>query len=223
MSARILQRSLRSVGLCARRPSVARPAVRAFTSAVGSKIVKVLDAEIGHEKEQYEQAKEITKFLKDGPYKLEESEGDVNMSLVRELDGKIVRIEWQLSSPFEAGMDGEEEQGKTSDSTEFSVTVESKKTGAGLTAFCTTEDGEDHRFVIGSVRVYSKEQKDLASAYNGPDFEDLDDKLQEAVDEYLAEIGLNDEVCNFIDASALDKEQREYMGWLAGMRKFVAE
>merc|ERR1712012_792252 len=94
----------------------------------------------------YEQAKEITKFLKDGPYKLEESEGDVNMSLVRELDGKIVRIEWQLSSPFEAGMDGEEEQGKTSDFTEFSVTVESKKTGAGLTAFCTTEDGEDHRF-----------------------------------------------------------------------------
>merc|ERR1712107_787183 len=137
------------------------------------KIAKVLDAEIGHEKEQYEQAKEITKFLKDGPYKLEESEGDVNMSLVRELDGKIVRIEWQLSSPFEAGMDGEEEQGKTSDFTEFSFTVESKKTGAGLTAFCTTEDGEDHRFVIGSVRVFSKEQKDLASAYNGPDFEDF--------------------------------------------------
>jgi len=76
MSARILQRSLRSSGLCARRPAVARPAVRAFTSAVGSKIAKVLDAEIGHEKEQYEQPKEITKFLKDGPYKLEESEGD---------------------------------------------------------------------------------------------------------------------------------------------------
>ena len=88
-------------------------ALRRFaTPSAGTNTVKVLDAEIGHEKEQYEQAKEITKFLKDGPYKLEESEGDVNMSLVRELDGKIVRIEWQLSSPFEAGMDGEEEQGE---------------------------------------------------------------------------------------------------------------
>merc|ERR1712064_41408 len=57
-------------------------------------------------------------------------------------------------------------------------------------------------------------RQNSVSAYNGPDFEDLDENLQEALDEYLAEMGMSDDVCDFVDASALDKEQREYMGWL---------
>lgn len=82
---------------------------------------------------------------------------------------------------------------------------------------------EDHRYVIGNVKAYSSAaEKDSASGYNGPEFEDVDEKLQEAFDEYLAEVGMNNEVCDFIDAVALDKEQREYLRWLKTVKSLLS-
>merc|ERR1712066_952232 len=94
--------------------------------------------------------------------------------------------------------------------------------GAGVSFFCSTTAGEDHRYVIGNLKSFANvEEKDSISGYNGPEFEDLDDKLQESCDEYLAEVGMNNEVCDFIDASALDKEQREYLRWLKQTKAFL--
>merc|ERR1711972_823734 len=125
-----------------------------------------------------------------------------------------------MGIPFDPDMDAEGEEAPQ-EATEFSVQVENKS-GAGMTFFCSTQPGEDHRYVIGNVRSYANaEQKDSVTAYNGPDFEDLDDKLQEALDEYLAELGMGGEVCDFVDAMAVDKEQREYVNWLSATKKFL--
>jgi len=135
------------------------------------------------------------------------------VDVTREVDGKTVRIEFQLTSPFAADQfeDGED---AGAEATELSITVEDKS-GAGITFFCSTQTGEDHRYVIGNVKSYaSAEERDSVTAYNGPEFEDLDDKLQEAFDEYLGELGMNSEICDFVDAMASDKEQREYVRWL---------
>merc|ERR1711933_78287 len=105
---------------------------------------------------------------------------------------------------------GGEEGAEEHEATELSVTVENKSTGAGLMFYCSTQTGEEHRYVIGNVKSYaSAEERDNMGSYNGPDFEDLDDKLQEALDEYLAEVGMCSEVCDFVDQMAVDKEQRE--------------
>merc|ERR1712129_166073 len=113
-----------------------------------------------------------------------------------------------------------EEQGE--EATEFCVTVEGKTSGAGVTFYCSTQTGEDHRYVIGNVKAFSStEERDSASSYSGPDFEDVDDKLQEGFDEYLAEVGMNNDVCDFIDATAQDKEQREYIRWLKTIKQFL--
>merc|ERR1712194_855752 len=69
-------------------------------SAAAGKDTKTLDAEIKHEDEQYEQAKEIKAFLKKSDFKLVETDGDVNLALERAMGEKTVKIEWQLSSPF---------------------------------------------------------------------------------------------------------------------------
>uniref|UniRef100_A0A7S4T469 Mitochondrial glycoprotein domain-containing protein n=1 Tax=Alexandrium monilatum TaxID=311494 RepID=A0A7S4T469_9DINO len=193
------------------------------SSAAGSKVVKTLTSEIKHEEEQYEQAKEIRKFLKNSEFKLVESEGDVNVMLEREVGDKVVRIEWQLTSPFDPDADAEgEEGGYDQEATDFCVTVESKTNGTGLSFYCSTQTGEDHRYVIGNVKSFSStEERESVGAYNGPEFEDIDDKLQEALDEYLAEVGMNNEVCDFIDAVALDKEQREYIRWLKTAKAFL--
>lgn len=183
-----------------------------------------MGSELNHEQEQYEQSKEIKEFLKKSPFKLIDGEGDVNMVLEREVGDKTVRIEWQLTSPFQPDVEEGEGEDPGMESTEMSVTVENKSTGAGITFFCTTQTGEDHRYIIGNVKSFtSAEEKDSISSYHGPEFEDLDDKLQESFDEYLAEIGINSELCDFVDAMAVDKEQREYVRWLQTTKKFLQE
>ncbi|CAE8657421.1 unnamed protein product [Polarella glacialis] len=195
---------------------------RAF-SAAGSKVGKVLGSELQHEQEQYEQAKEIKSFLSsNSDFKLVDKEGDVNMALEKQVGEKTVRIEFQLTSPFDpqGEMEGQEEEAME-ETTEFSVSVE-EKSGAGVTFYCSTQAGEDHRYVIGNLRTYtSAEEKESTTAYNGPEFEDLDDKVQEAFDEYLAEMGVSGEICDFVDAMASDKEQREYVRWLSLTKKFL--
>merc|ERR1712048_461186 len=111
--------------------------------------------------------------------------------------------------------------GEVEESTALWVTVESKSSGKGLTFNCSTQPGEDHRYVIGNVKAFANaEEKESITSYNGPEFEDLDDKLQEAFDEYLAELGVSTEVCDFVDAMAVDKEQREYVRWLKNCKTF---
>merc|ERR1719291_25823 len=103
-------------------PALYGNAARAFSGAAG-KVIKVLQAEIKHEEEQYEQAKEIKAFLKKSEFKLVETDGDVNVTLEREVGDRVVRIEWQLTSPFDpsADVEGGEEQPEQ-EATNFSVT-----------------------------------------------------------------------------------------------------
>merc|ERR1719503_406017 len=108
------------------------------------------------------------------------------------------------------------------EATELSITVEDRATNAGVIFYCSTQTGEDHRYVIGNVKSFaSAEEKDSLTSYTGPEFEDLDDKLQESLDEYLAELGMSSAICDFVDAMALDKEQREYVNWLKTAKKFL--
>jgi len=198
---------------------------KGFATASSTKIAKVLAGEIKHEQGQHEEPKEIKKFKASTDFKFVETGGDVNMALEKEVGDRRIRIEWQLTNPFdpvadEAGEDGEPEQ----EATDLCITAESKSSGAGLSFYCSTQTGEDHRYVIGNVKAFANaEEKDSVSSYNGPEFEDLDDKVQEAFDEYLAELGMSSEVCDFIDAMALDKEQREYVRWLQTTEKFCSE
>lgn len=194
---------------------------RGFASAAASKVAKTLQAEIKHESEQYEQPKEIKSFLKETDFKFIDEDGDVNMALERTVAEKVTRIEWQLSSPYSPEGDEEGEAGYE-EGTDFVLTVENKDGSSGVSFYCSTQAGEDHRYIIGHVKSFaSAEEKESVSSYNGPDFEDVDDKLQEAFDEFLFEAGLTSSVCDFIDAMALDKEQREYIRWLNTANKFL--
>mmetsp|Transcript_67080 Transcript_67080/g.160789 ORF Transcript_67080/g.160789 Transcript_67080/m.160789 type:complete len:227 (+) Transcript_67080:115-795(+) len=202
------------------RQSVASPLRHSQASfSAAAKVSKVLSAEIKGEEEQYEKPKEVTQFLKSSAYQLVEKEGDVNIMLTKEVDGKEVRIEFQLMSPTYME---EEEGGDSNDATEFTVIVEEKAAKKGMTFYCSTLSGEDHRFTIGQVATHaSAEEAESDTRYQGPDFEDLDEQLQESLDEYLAELGVSNDLCDFIDQMALDKEQREYIRWLKSVKSFI--
>jgi len=199
-------------------------------SAAAAKLQKGVADELQFEKEQYEKPEIISKLPKE--WKLIEKPGNVNMKIEKELSAdRICKIEWQLVAPFmDDEMDGMESEGKDGepkmpemlDETDFTITIEKKDGSQGMTAFCNTQQGDGHRFVVGNVKVWnSVAERDDAAAYNGPDFEDLEDKIQESMDEYLGEIGITDEIYDYIDASATDKENREYMRWLENLNTFL--
>jgi complement component 1 Q subcomponent-binding protein len=201
-------------------------------SAAAAKLQKGVADELQFEKEQYEKPEIISKLPKE--WKVIETPGNVNMKIEKELENnRICKIEWQLVAPFmddemegmdgsQEGKEGEAQMPEMLDETDFTITIEKKDGEQGLTAFCNTQQGDGHRFVVGNVKVWSsKVERDDAAAYNGPDFEDLEDKVQEAMDEYLGEIGITDEIYDFIDASATDKETRDYMRWLENLNNFL--
>jgi len=50
--------------------------------------------------------------------------------------------------------------------------------------------------------------------YQGPDFATLDENLQQSFQDFLEELGINDECGSFIEMSSIDKDQYLYMHWL---------
>jgi len=193
-------------------------------SSAANKLVSVLQNEASHEQKEYERASSITSFLSGNKeWSFEQKEGDVNMSLTKKVADKTIRVEWQLVSPYDPDMQENEqvnEEGVT-ESTDFCVSVENAE-GAGITFFCSTNQEEQYRYVIGSCKSYaSAAERDSNSAYNGPEFEDLDEGLQTAFDEYLGELGLGGPVFDFVDAMAKDKEQQEYIRWLTISKNFL--
>lgn len=209
-------------------PARLNASYRMFQSAASApRLASTLQSELQYEKSNYEPAANIGSFLEKSGWKFIEKDGDINMSLKKQIRDLSTTVEFQLVSPTYTGDgEGEEEDEPTpmepQETTDFSVTVE-KPNSNGAIFYCTTVgNDEKYRFIVGNVRYFADaEEKNSTSAYNGPEFEDLDDNLQTGVDEWLSSLGINEELCDFIDASAVDKEQREYMRWLSRIADIV--
>lgn len=188
-------------------------------SAESEKLLQLIHGEIHHENSNYESPSNIKSFLEKKDWTFVEKDGDINMTLEKTVEGKKVTVDFQLVSPFETEGDGESH----AEMTDFSVTVENTN-GQGITFYCSTlQNDEKFRYMICNVRYFADEaSKNSVSTYNGPDFEDLDDSLQATLDEWLASLGVDSELCDFIDSCSIDKEQREYIFWLKGLEKFLS-
>jgi hypothetical protein len=53
-------------------------------------------------------------------------------------------------------------------------------------------------------------------------FDELADPLREGFAAFLEERGVTEDVGEFLRHALYDKEQREYIGWLGRVEKFVA-
>lgn len=222
-----------STSIFCKRVPLSSPGSRCwFTSASNAvanstappKLAATLKSEFQYEKSNYEPASNIAVFLEKSGWSLTEKDGDVNMSLKKKVNDLSVSVDFQLVSPSYSGENEEEEENQVEpqETTDFSVTVE-KPSGTGGIFYCTTVgNDEKYRFIVGNVRYFSDaNEKTSMSAYNGPEFEDLDDHLQSGIDEWLSSLGINEELCDFVDAMAVDKEQREYMRWLNTIAEVV--
>ncbi|KAK9904699.1 hypothetical protein WJX75_000775 [Coccomyxa subellipsoidea] len=168
-------------------------------------------------------------------WSLSEKEGNSKVSLTREVGEEAIQVDFVAREYGNLSFDEDEEANEDDEDAEDdddysdnSMTLEvavMKENAEKALIFEVETDGEYLRILDVSLESVREDEEpddeDEETVYGGPVFTELDDKLQTAFVDYLEERGVNAELGRYILDFAEDKEQREYMKWLAGVKKFV--
>ena len=206
-----------------------------FSTSATGKLVTALDKEIEYEKENYAQLEDTATFLDESGFDFYEEKEGMNCYLKKEVDGKIIQIQF-ASRPPPAEEDIPEEQAEEmaeanfdmydQNLADFSVMVYRDGSDSGLIFDCSTSETE---ISISNV-MYTDEMDKMSKVtrfersfiyYNGPDFNSLDERLQAGLSEFLQAHGINEHLAAFVEVMSLDKDARLYMQWLEDLKEFV--
>ncbi|CAK7230374.1 Mitochondrial acidic protein mam33 [Sporothrix bragantina] len=129
----------------------------------------------------------------------------------------------------EAGVEGEEDLEGESASVPCRLSIVIEKPGQGaLSVEATAQDGGlvvDNLYYYKDAAHAHESSADAAHAaqqvYPGPAFGSLDEDLQVLLDRYLEERGITQALAVFVPEYLDAKEQREYLGFLNNLKKFV--
>jgi len=106
---------------------------------------------------------------------------------------------------------------------EFNVKIKKAGSDSGLIADCMSFN---NNLELTSI-AYSENVDKLSSNFNtteeyiGPEFSTLDERLQGSLIDFFATLGVNDELINFIQVFAYDKDQRLYQKWLNDINRLI--
>ncbi|KAL0728743.1 hypothetical protein Bca4012_024836 [Brassica carinata] len=73
--------------------------------------------------------------------------------------------------------------------------------------------------VIDSVSIQKPQESE--DAYQGPDFDDLDESLKKAFHRFLEIRGITPTITDFLEDYVANKDNREYLHWLKDVKTFV--
>ena len=129
----------------------------------------------------------------------------------------------------EAGAEGEDDLEGESASVPCRLSIVIEKPGQGaLSVEATAQDGGlvvDNLYYYKDAAHAHESSADAAHAaqqvYPGPAFGSLDEDLQVLLDRYLEERGITQALAVFVPDYLDAKEQREYLGFLNNLKKFV--
>ena len=172
------------------------------------------------------------------PFELHETDGDAEVTLTKTYgdDEEIAVTFVAQEEPYDDDMldedDFDEEEDGLDEELEleedesiaidFNVVVSKTDGSAHLDFDCVT-DGEIIEIRHVSYEQYDENNPILGTAYSGPNFEDLEETVQDKFHDYLEVRGINSDLASYIVEAHLDKEQREYTNWLGNVSKFVAD
>ncbi|XP_047327924.1 uncharacterized protein At2g39795, mitochondrial-like [Impatiens glandulifera] len=222
--------SFQPVGLSSFRP-VCRSSfleVRSYSSRPSSDIslLKVIESEVECAEESNENG-EVDEVPSDFPFKIQDNPGQQTITLTRQYQDETITVEVympDLSTPDEEeendGNDNDDDAAQDVNSrTELVVRI-SKKTGGPVLEFgCSASPDE---IVIDSLAIKNETSSDEDQlAYEGPDFSDLDENLQNGFHKYLEIRGIKPSTTNYLNEYMVDKDNREYINWLKNLKRFV--
>lgn len=211
------------------------------------KLQKIIAQELEFEEDNYAEDQSIQQFLTENKWVLEDKPS-TNLLLLKKISGNsVVQIYFTSKAPSFDGEDGQEPEegdqapqkagGEAQDQqeerdamqdqefTEFNVYI---TRGKQTVAFeCVSVNGEieiNHCNVIDDINIHRTQSPfnmTAVESYKGPEFHTLDEGVQQALVDLLRAHGVNEELAQLIEHTALDKEQRLYMRWLGQVRDFL--
>ena len=201
---------------------------------------QVLGEELEHERTTYKPSEVVAKGPPE-PFEMIETDGDCEITLVRAYgDDEEIAVTFNATEdPYEEdeyfasevdGAVGETDEEDEDVTIYFSVSVSRSDGHEGLEFSCAT-DGETVE--VRNVRYESlggasgdgeadeDDEDAYFSSYPGPNYDELDESVQEEFHKYLEARGIDATLANYIAEAHVDKEQREYTRWLENVANFV--
>ncbi|KAJ6325190.1 hypothetical protein OIU76_012305 [Salix suchowensis] len=219
----------RQVNLPRNNPSFIVPFLQRFCSAATEtqrpssteSLLRVIESEIkdAQENDDSDLAEEIPK---DFPFKIDDNAGQQTVILTREYEGELVKVEVHMPD-FVTGEENDDDDGNddkeqpVQSSIPLAVTV-SKKSGTCLQFNCVAYADE---VTIDSISIGVSESSEDQMAYDGPNFHDLDENLKKGFHKYLEIRGIKASTTNFLHEYMINKDSREYRGWLSNLKQFI--
>lgn len=204
----------------------------ASTDAGEKGLYQVLGEELEHERSTYVPS-EIIAAGPPAPFELIESDGDCEITLVRTYGD-----DEEISITFNAAEDPYDEDDFSVTTEDSSVEIEddeeaalhfivnvSKGDGGEMLEFSCATDGETVE--VRNVRYESlsdAEEDDadlLAATYPGPNYDELDETVQEEFHRYLEARGVDHVLANYVAELHVHKEQTLYVDWISKVQGFV--
>ncbi|KAA1474496.1 regulatory protein suaprga1 [Dentipellis sp. KUC8613] len=236
-------------GVRARLPALAaRAAAPAMTRSfyVSTRVLGEADVALSTklaEELQYEKeaaAEGEPEFLKEfkshGVWQVEDVAGNDEVILHRKYGNEDIRLIFSIAdiqtpeeSEFQDEAEGESQEDLNSAyplRCSFSITKANAPGALTIDAMC-----QEGTFVVDNISFYreTKVGTELTAEadwkrrglYIGPQFDTLDVTVQEEFEKFLQDRGINESLAFFVPEYAEFKEQKEYVQWLDGVKKFI--
>lgn len=199
-----------------------------FSSAVVSKkkptsdenLLRVIESEIecAQDTDDHNAVEDVPSNF---PFKIIDSPGQQTIRLERTYQDEEIKVEVHMPD-LVTGEDNDDDNDNESErasqsSIPLAVSVY-KKGGPYLEFNCV---GYPDEIVIDSLSVKNPDLAEDQIAYEGPDFQDLDENLQKSFHRYLEIRGIKPSATNFLHEYMINKDSKEYLVWLNKLKNFV--
>ncbi|XP_010490620.1 PREDICTED: uncharacterized protein At2g39795, mitochondrial isoform X1 [Camelina sativa] len=160
----------------------------------------------------------------DFPFEIIDTPGERTVLLKRKFEDETIQVEVDSAASYD---DEEEEQETVADDGDqenvakfrIPIVVSVEKPGGVCLEFGVSAYPDE--IVIDSLSIKQPQGSDNELAYEGPDFDDLDENLQKAFHRYLEIRGIKPSFTTFLSDYVANKESREYLQWLKDIKSFV--
>ncbi|XP_059463617.1 uncharacterized protein At2g39795, mitochondrial-like [Corylus avellana] len=206
------------------------PTLRFCSASTDKSLIRVLESEIKCAEDTPNKMTESTLgfiWSADGqpvgfPFQIEDRPGERTVLLTRSFEDEIIKVEADIpqigTEDEEEEEDGDEDDEKGDiETTPLLVTI-TKESGMSLQFGVTASKCE---ICIDSLAIKQPEVSEDQLAYEGPEFNDLDENLQKAFHKYLEHRGINSRTASFLGEYMRKKDSKEYLLWLKKIKSFV--
>ncbi|EOA21369.1 hypothetical protein CARUB_v10001729mg [Capsella rubella] len=162
------------------------------------------------------------------PFEIIDNPGERTVLLKRQFEDETIQVEVDSAASYDDEEEGEEAE--ANDEADDGDQESLGKFRIPMVVSVAKSDGVCLEFgvsaypdeiVIDSLSIKQPQESDNELAYEGPDFEDLDENLQKAFHRYLEIRGIKPSFTNFLSDYVANKDSREYLQWLKDLKSFV--